>query len=154
MAATIDALAALETRIKDMKFGTLSAAVAVSITVGLSAGAQDKAVEKATYNDPVVAIVNGDKIFRSDLDTARGQLPDQYRNLPMDQLFTPLVNQLVRSKLMADKARSEQLHESERYLKRLALIRERLLEEALLDKLITRVRPSVTYCGYAKSKVG
>ena len=135
-----------------MKFGTLSAAVAVSITVGLSAGAQDKAVEKATYNDPVVAIVNGDKIFRSDLDTARGQLPDQYRNLPMDQLFTPLVNQLVRSKLMADKARSEQLHESERYLKRLALIRERLLEEALLDNMITaRVTDEVMQVEYEKS---
>ena len=120
-----------------MKFGTLAAAVTVSIAVGLPAGAQEKAMEKAPGNDPVVAIVNGDKIFRSDLDTARGQLPDQYRNLPMDQLFTPLVNQLVRSKLMAGEARSEKLHVSEGYLKRLALIRELLLEEALLDKIIT-----------------
>lgn len=135
-----------------MKFGTLAAAVAVSIAVGLPAGAQDKAMEKAPGNDPVVAIVNNDKIFRSDLDTARGQLPDQYRNLPMDQLFTPLVNQLVRSKLMAGKARSEKLHVSEGYLKRLALVRERLLEEALLDKIITaRVTDKAMRAKYEKS---
>ncbi len=135
-----------------MKFGTLAAAVTVSIAVGLPAGAQDKVMEKAPGNDPVVAIVNGDKIFRSNLDTARGQLPDQYRNLPMDQLFTPLVNQLVRSKLMAGKARSEKLHVSEGYLKRLALIRERLLEEALLDKIITaRVTDKAMRAKYEKS---
>ena len=92
-----------------MKFGTFAAALAVSLAVGLPAGAQDKAPNGAAPADPVVATVNGAKIFRSDVEAARGQLPEQYRNLPMDQLFTPLVNQLVRSKLMAGKARADNL---------------------------------------------
>lgn len=116
-----------------MKFGIFAAAIAVSVAVGLPASAQDK----AAASDPVVATVNGAKIFRSDVETARLQLPEQYRNLPMEQLFAPLVNQLVRSKLMATKARSENIHETAGYKKRIALIQERLLEEALLDKLIT-----------------
>ena len=63
-----------------------------------------------------------------------------------------MVNQLVRSKLMAGKARSEKLHVSEGYLKRLALIRERLLEEALLDKIITaRVTDKAMRAKYEKS---
>ena len=116
-----------------MKFGTLTAAVAVSLAVGLPAGAQDR----PAANDPIVATVNGTSILRSDVEAARAQLPEQYRNLPMDQLFTPLVNQLVRSKLMAARARQENLQESDGYNKRLSLIRERLLEEALLDKMIS-----------------
>ena len=116
-----------------MKFGILAAVVAVSLAVGLPAGAQ----VRPAANDPVVATVNGTGILRSDVEAARAQLPEQYRNLPMDQLFTPLVNQLVRSKLMAARARQENLQESDGYNKRLSLIRERLLEEALLDKMIS-----------------
>ncbi|MGB0631913.1 MAG: peptidylprolyl isomerase [Alphaproteobacteria bacterium] len=135
-----------------MNFGTFAAALAVSLAVGLPAGAQDKTPNGAAANDPVVATVNGAKIFRSDVEAARGQLPEQYRNLPMDQLFTPLVNQLVRSKLMAGKARADNLHETANYKKRMALIQDRLLEEALLDKVIgARVTDDALQEKYKKS---
>ena len=128
-----------------MKFGTIAVAVAVSLVVGLPANAQNKPVGV----DPIVATVNGEKIMRSDVEAARIQLPEQYRNLPMDQLFMPLVNQLVRSKLMSARALKEKLNESESYKRRLALVRERLLEEALLEKIISaRVTDKVLQAKY------
>ena len=133
-----------------MKFGTIAALFAASVAFSLPASAQDAG--NAAASDPVVATVNGDKIFRSDVTAARAQLPEQYRSLPMDQLFTPLVNQLVRSKLMAAKARSENLHESDGYKKRMALIRDRLLEEALLDKVIeARITDEALQARYEES---
>ena len=100
----------LEIRIKarNMKFGItcgggyagLDRCRQVSVRPALKATFYGKSPRNWTPSLPSSAD-NGDKIFRSDLDTARGQLPDQYRNLPMDQLFTPLVNQLVRSQEIA-----------------------------------------------------
>lgn len=90
----------------------------------------------AQTTDPVVATVNGAKIMRSDVESARGQLPEQYRNLPMEQIFQPILNQLIRAKLIADKARAAKLDETEEFKQRLATIRERLLEEAYLQKAI------------------
>ena len=87
-------------------------------------------------NNPVIATVDGAKIFRSDIDLARAQLPEQFRSLPMDQIFTPLVNQLIRSKLIATRARATKLDTSVLYKRRLALLKDRLLGEMLLDKMI------------------
>jgi peptidyl-prolyl cis-trans isomerase C len=135
-----------------MKFGKFAVAVAVSLAVGLPAGAQDKTQDTSVSADPVVATVNGAKIRQSDVAAARAQLPEQYRNLPMDQLFAPLVNQLVRSKLMAAKARADKLDESADYKKRMALIQDRLLEEALLDKVISaRVTDEALQAKYKES---
>jgi peptidyl-prolyl cis-trans isomerase C len=135
-----------------MKFGKFAVAVAVSLAVGLPAGAQDKTQDTSVSADPVVATVNGAKIRQSDVAAARAQLPEQYRNLPMDQLFAPLVNQLVRSKLMAAKARADKLDESADYKKRMALIQDRLLEEALLDKVISaRVTDGALQAKYKES---
>jgi len=86
--------------------------------------------------DPVVATVNGSKIMRSDVENARSQLPEQYRNLPMEQIFQPVLNQLIRAKLIADKALEAKLDETDEFKQRLATIRERLLEEAYLQKAI------------------
>ena len=87
-------------------------------------------------NDPVIATVDGAKIFRSDIDLARTQLPEQFRRLPIDQIFTPLVNQLIRSKLIATRAREAKLDTSALYKRRLALLQDRLLGEMLLDEMI------------------
>ncbi|PPR12195.1 MAG: putative peptidyl-prolyl cis-trans isomerase [Alphaproteobacteria bacterium MarineAlpha11_Bin1] len=119
-----------------MKLRTLAAAFSIEIAVCLPVSAEDKIQGTGSGSDPVVATVDGANIFRSDVYAARTQLPEQYRELPMDQVFLPLVNQLVRSKLLVAKAREENLHESAAYQDRLRLIKDRLLEEALLAKVI------------------
>lgn len=122
-----------------MKFTSLAAACAATIMFALPVAAQnaDKSAAKpAAAANPVVATVNGAKIMRSDVEAARGQLPEQYRNLPMEQLYQPILNQLIRTKVLSAQARADKLHETDTYKRRVDLIAERLLEEALLAKTI------------------
>ncbi|CAN0578706.1 unnamed protein product, partial [Laminaria digitata] len=84
-----------------MKFSTFAATCAATMMFAMPATAQnaDKAAAPVTNPgaaaDPVVATVDGAKIMRSDVEAARGQLPEQYRNLPMEQLYQPILNQLI-----------------------------------------------------------
>ena len=119
-------------KVKGMKIGIFLALLAALLFVVLPTRAENTKVP----NNPVIATVDGAKIFRSDIDLARAQLPEQFRSLPMDQIFTPLVNQLIRSKLIATRARAAKLDTSVLYKRRLALLEDRLLGEMLLDEMI------------------
>ena len=51
---------------------------------------------RAETPDPVVAIVNGTQIHKSDLEAAYEALPEQYRQGPIEAIYDPLVH-LVRN---------------------------------------------------------
>lgn len=121
-----------------MKISSCAALFAATILFGLPAAAQTAgpAADSQPATDPVVATVNGEKIMRSDIDVARGQLPEQYRSLPMDKIYQPLLNQLIRTKILSAEARADKLHETDDHKQRIALLQDRLLEEALLEKMI------------------
>lgn len=116
-----------------MKLLSLAAIGAATMMFASSVTAQ---TDTATAGNTVVATVNGVKILRSDVEAARSQLPEQYRKLPMDQLYQPILNQLIRTKVLSAQARADKLHETEGYKRRVALIAERMLEEELLKKTI------------------
>lgn len=118
-----------------MKISNFAAVVGATILFGAPVAAQNAETKPAA--DPVVATVNGAKILRSDIDVARGQLPEQYRNLPLAQIYQPLLNQLIRTKILSGAARADKLNETETHKRRIALLEERLLEEALLQKMIS-----------------
>jgi peptidyl-prolyl cis-trans isomerase C len=131
-----------------MRYSNLAAIVAASVLFGLPATAQNTAAPA----DPVVASVNGVKIYRSDVSAAHGQLPEQYRKQPIDQVFQPIVNQLIRTKILSVKARADKLDQTDNYKKRMVLIQERLLGEALLAKLIgEKVTDDVLRARYEKN---
>ncbi len=116
-----------------MKLLSLAAIGAATMMFASPVTAQ---TDTATAANTVVATVNGVKILRSDVEAARSQLPEQYRELPMDQLYQPILNQLIRTKVLSAQARADKLHETEGYKRRVALIAERMLEEELLKKTI------------------
>lgn len=116
-----------------MKLLSLAAIGAATMMFASPVTAQ---TDTATAANTVVATVNGVKIMRSDVEAARSQLPEQYRKLPMDQLYQPILNQLIRTKVLSAQARADKLHETEGYKRRVALIAERMLEEELLKKTI------------------
>jgi peptidyl-prolyl cis-trans isomerase C len=131
-----------------MRYSNLAAIVAASVLFGLPATAQNTAAPA----DPVVASVNGVKIYRSDVSAAHGQLPEQYRKQPIDQVFQPIVNQLIRTKILSVKARADKLDQTDNYKKRMVLIQERLLGEALLAKLIgEKITDDVLRARYEKN---
>ncbi len=86
--------------------------------------------------DPIVATVNGTKILRSQVVEAYSNLPEQYRQVPMDQLYPVLVNSLIDSKLAADQARKEKIHESAEFKAELAAITDRLLGAKLIQERV------------------
>ena len=55
---------------------------------------------RAQTTDPVVAIVNGTQLKKSDLEAAYASLPDQYRQMPLDAIYDPLLEQVVDSQLL------------------------------------------------------
>ena len=145
-----------------MKFSSLAAICAAMMVFALPTGAQNAnkkadtvAAPPALAANPVVATVNGANIMSSDVDAARGQLPEQYRNLPMDQLYQPILNQLIRTKILSAQARAEKLHETTAHRRRVDLIAERLLEEALLAKIIEeKVTEEALQARYNKTSRG
>jgi peptidyl-prolyl cis-trans isomerase C len=84
----------------------------------------------------VLAIVNGDKITRSDLDNAFSNLPPQYQNAPFEQMFPLLLTSLIDSKLVAADARARGLDKEPAYKERLEQISEQLLERYTIRQII------------------
>jgi len=76
------------------KFSGFCAGLALGITLALPAAAQDATA--AT----VLATVNEVEITLGDLIVARDSLPDQYKSLPDDVLFSGLLDQLVQQEAL------------------------------------------------------
>lgn len=95
------------------------AAAAISVSTLSGAVAED---------DPVVAIVNGTKILKSELMAARENLPEEYRPIPIEQIYPVLLSSLVDSKLVAADAKARNLNEEDGYKERLAQIADQVLE--------------------------
>jgi len=107
----------------------IAAALATAIAMPLSAGAAD---------DPVVATVNGDKITKSQIEAAYQRLPQQYQQVPMDQLFPALVDSVIDTKLAAADARAKKLHEEADFRMQMKRIEDQLLQRVVLEKEMTR----------------
>lgn len=86
--------------------------------------------------DPVVAIVNGDKILKSELMAARENLPEEYRPVPLEQIFPVLLSSLVDSKLVAVDAKSRKLDQEAGYKERLDQIAVQVLERYAVRQAI------------------
>ena len=72
-----------------------SAAIAATLFLGTQAFAQDVTA------DTVVATVNGTDITVGHMIVAKSSLPDQYRQLPDDVLFSGLLEQLIQQAAVA-----------------------------------------------------
>jgi len=94
------------------------------------------ALPAAAADDPVVAVVNGAKIYRSNIEKAHDNLPPEYKAVPMDQIYPMLLSSLIDSKLVATDAVAQKMDEEEDFKQTLALIKEQLLERYAVRKQI------------------
>jgi len=92
----------------------------------------------AAGEDPVVAIVNGQKILRSDIKAAQQLLPRQYQSAPLEEMFPALVDSIIDTKLAAADARTQKLHEAPFFLTRINRIEEQLLQRIVLQQEMSR----------------
>lgn len=87
-------------------------------------------------DDPVIAVVNGEKIMRSDLMAARENLPQEYRPIPLEQIYPILLTSLIDSKLVAADAKARKLDEEQAYKDRLDQVAVQVLERYAVRKAI------------------
>lgn len=112
------------------------AVMALALTLSVRAFAQN--APKAADDNPVVARVNGSEIRRSDVLAAIEQLPQQYRQLPPQVLFSGLTTQLVDRKLLSQAASGAKLNNDPEVKKKLAAAEERIVQEVYLSKQIEK----------------
>jgi peptidyl-prolyl cis-trans isomerase C len=84
-------------------------------------------------DDPLVATVNGEKIYRSEVLETAESLPPQYQQ-QLDEVFPALVNRLVDFRLLAVAAAG--LAKDEEVLSRLAELEQNIIREVYLERKI------------------
>ncbi len=111
--------------------------------------AQDQAGAEAADENPVMATVNGASIYRSDVEAAARELPQQYQD-QLDLIMPALVERMVNLKLLAMKGQAEGLAEDEEVLRRAALAKEQMVREVYLERyLATRITDEAVQTRYA-----
>lgn len=106
----------------------------VVVALLLAAGAAG-----AETPDPVVARVDGEEIRRSDVVEAQQLLSAQYRQVPFERLFEPLLERMINSRLAVKAGRGEKLHEGELVRRQVARFEDRLVERIYLDRRLKTV---------------
>jgi len=84
----------------------------------------------------VVAIVNGEKLYRADLDVAIRMLPAQYQKMPIDIVYPALVDQVVEAKLVEEEGRKKGLLEDADVQASLKRAEGRIIQQAYLTRYV------------------
>jgi peptidyl-prolyl cis-trans isomerase C len=91
---------------------------------------------RAQTTDPVVAVVNGTQITKGDIESLHQTLPEQYRQMPLEQIFDPLVEQAVTSQLLLAKANSDKLVDNPEVEEQLTRAHDNVLRDAVVKQAI------------------
>ncbi len=119
----------------------LAAAVLGAISLALPASAAETpsapaAAGQPAAGDPVVATVNGVAIHRSDVETARKDLPQQYQSFPFEVVYPALLERLIDGKLLVSAGRAEGLANDAEVKERLARLEDQVIQSVYLTRAI------------------
>lgn len=116
--------------------------VLVFMTLGMApamAQQDTEAAENAAAapDDTVVAVVDGFEIRQSDVAVAFQRLPEQFRQAPVGQIFTQLVQQLVDGELIVKAGREVDLENDPEVLAQIAEFARVAIQQTYMNRLIT-----------------
>jgi peptidyl-prolyl cis-trans isomerase C len=86
--------------------------------------------------DPVLAVVNGAPIKRSELEAAQQTLPEQYREMPLEMIYDPLLDRLIDSRLLSAEAEKRKLGEDPKVQAEIERARDGVLRDSLVQRTI------------------
>jgi peptidyl-prolyl cis-trans isomerase C len=127
------------------------AAVAVAgLAVAQQPPAKPPAAAPATPpKDPVVATVNGQPVYLSELQVAQQALPPQYRNVPLTSVYPALLDRIIDSKLVVADGKKNKVDVDPAFKKRMAFVEEQVIQDFWLQKeLAKRVTPDKLQARY------
>jgi peptidyl-prolyl cis-trans isomerase C len=110
----------------------LAAASAALLAAGASAMAD------IASDNPVVAKVNGQEIRKDEITAAYQTLPEQYRQMPMEMLFDPLLQRVIDAKLLSAEAEKENIADEPATKAALERARASVLRDQLLQQAIDK----------------
>jgi len=111
--------------------GTIRAALSLALLLGWMTGGP-----AAAADDPVVAVVEGEQVRRSELEAVQAQLPEQYRQLPLALIYEPLLARVIDRRLLAREAERRKLDARPEVQEALARARREILGDHLLEVTI------------------
>jgi peptidyl-prolyl cis-trans isomerase C len=109
---------------------------ALALALVLGSGAVYVHAAGQAPDDPVVAIVNGTQIHKHELEAAQQHLPEQYRQVPLQMIYDPLLEQVISSKLLLVQANKEKLADRPDVQAEIARARDDVLRNSLLQQAI------------------
>lgn len=128
-----------------LSFALLGACLTAAAALPLAPlQAQTKGGNAAPSDNQVVAVVGGSKILFRDVRVAHANLPPQYRGMQLEQLYSPLVQQLVERRLVLQAAEAEKIADKPEVASRIAQARARILEQAYISGKIAAVATEET----------
>ncbi len=92
----------------------------------------------SAQEDPVVAKVGDIEFHRSDLEQSYMELPEQFRQMPIEAIYDPMLDRLIDGQLLLEAAEAENLAseadvEAAIARARADVLRQTLIERAVLD---------------------
>jgi peptidyl-prolyl cis-trans isomerase C len=88
--------------------------------------------------DPVVATVNGQPIYLSELEIAQQALPQQYRTMPLASVFPALLDRIADSKLVVADAKKNKIDADAAFKRRLAFVEDQVIQDYWLQREIAK----------------
>lgn len=118
---------------------TALAALALATTPAWTqtAPAQNQPVQ-AQEPDPVLAVVNGSKIRKSDVEAAYASLPAQYRQMPVEVIFEPLLERVIDSRLLLVEAEKQNLAGDPEVQAQIERARNDVLRDSFVEQAIEK----------------
>lgn len=113
-----------------------AAVLALPLTFAVASAVVFAEEKPAATQDPVAAIVNGDKIYQSDVLEARDRLPSQFHGMSLSSIYTVLLNSLIDRKLVAADARRHGILKDEDVKRMLAELEDRVLHRVYLERYV------------------
>ncbi|MDF3024776.1 MAG: peptidylprolyl isomerase [Alphaproteobacteria bacterium] len=116
------------------------------------------AVPALAAADTTVAIVNGTKIYKKDVDNAIKELGQKLSGVDKKEVFPLVVDQIINEKLLDDAATAAKITESKDYQKRLEVLKAQMIKqmyfERLLSSKVTQEQVKAAYTKFEKDNKG
>ncbi len=88
--------------------------------------------------DPVVATVNGQPIYLSELEIAQQALPPQFRSMPLASVFPALLDRIADSKLVVADAKKNKIDSDATFKKRMSFVEDQVIQDYWLQREIAK----------------
>ena len=108
----------------------------VALILGLLTQSLPAHAQQADPEDPVVAVVDGTEVRRSDVEAVARALPEQYRQVPLPQIYGMLLDRAIDFRLLANAAQEQDLAEDPAVEAALEKARTEVLRDAYIRQQI------------------